>query len=68
VELLFDTTPALTPFTGGKANGRVNISPDGEQFLMFNGEPGRADETATRPQINIVQNWFEELKELVPIP
>ncbi len=45
-----------------------DISPDGEQLLMVfptdrpdTGEPAR-------PQINIVLNWFEELKERVPVP
>ena len=45
-----------------------DISPDGERLLMVfpagqpdTGEPGR-------PQINIVLNWFEELKERVPVP
>ena len=45
-----------------------DLSPDGERFLMVfpadqpdTGEP-------SRPQINIVQNWFEELKERVPVP
>jgi len=26
------------------------------------------DQTAARPQILVVQNWFEELKRRVPIP
>ncbi len=45
-----------------------DISPDGERLLMVfpedqpdSGEPARA-------QINIVLNWFEELKERVPVP
>jgi len=39
------------------------ISSDGGRFLMT-----RADESSRRgrPQITIVQNWFEELKRLVP--
>ena len=43
-----------------------DMSPDGERLLMVfpadrpdGGEP-------VRPQINIVLNWFEELKERVP--
>ena len=36
-----------------------DISPDGQQFLMI-----KADEEEL--QINIVLNWFEELKRLVP--
>ncbi len=45
-----------------------DMRPDGERLLMVfpadwtdSGEPAR-------PQINIVQNWFEELKERVPVP
>ncbi len=45
-----------------------DISPDGERLLMVfpadrpdSGEPARL-------QINIVLNWFEELKERVPVP
>jgi Tol biopolymer transport system component len=45
-----------------------DISPDGERLLMVfpadrpdSGEPARS-------QINIVLNWFEELKERVPVP
>jgi serine/threonine-protein kinase len=45
-----------------------DISSDGKQLLMVfpvdwpdTGEPAR-------PQINIVLNWFEELKERVPVP
>ena len=68
VELLFDTIPYATPFTGGNTNRRLDISSNGEQFLIFSVPLGRADETATRPQINIVLNWFEELKERVPVP
>ena len=45
-----------------------DMSPDGERLLMVfpadradSGEP-------SRPQINIVLNWFEELKARVPVP
>ncbi len=45
-----------------------DMSPDGERLLMVfpadqpdSGEPARL-------QINIVLNWFEELKERVPMP
>jgi dipeptidyl aminopeptidase/acylaminoacyl peptidase len=38
-----------------------DIHPDGKRFLMMK-------ETATvRPRIQVVINWFEELKQLVPI-
>ncbi len=38
-----------------------DISPDGLRFLMIREEEGPA-------QINVVLNWFEELKRLVPTP
>ena len=45
-----------------------DIMPDGERFIMIFPE-GAVDSVAPdRPQINIVQNWFEELKERVPAP
>ncbi len=45
-----------------------DMSPDGEQLLMvFPADRPDSGEPA-RPQINIVLNWFEELKERVPVP
>jgi hypothetical protein len=37
-----------------------DISPDGQRFVMVKGEPGSS-------RLNIVLNWFEELKRLVPV-
>jgi len=51
------------PYVMGNA-GEVNydISPEGQRFLMIK-------ETEPAPaQINVVLNWFEELKRLVPTP
>jgi Tol biopolymer transport system component len=52
-----------------------DISPDGKKFLMI--KPSGAPEGGTtaekpatappRPKINIVVNWFEELKQKVPV-
>jgi Tol biopolymer transport system component len=39
-----------------------DISPDGQRFLMIK------EEQTTTAQINVVLNWFEELKRLVPTP
>jgi len=44
------------------ATSNYDISPDGQRFLMI-----KADQ-AEVPQINVVLNWFEELKRLVPTP
>ncbi len=39
-----------------------DVSPDGQRFLMLK-EAGTEE-----AQINVVLNWFEELKRLVPTP
>ena len=49
------------------ANRDYDISPDGQRFLVVIPEDQDAAERP-RPQINIVLNWFEELKERVPVP
>ncbi len=50
-------------FSGG-AVVHYDISPDGQRFLMIKEAGG--DER--QGQINVVLNWFEELKRLVPTP
>jgi Tol biopolymer transport system component len=54
-------------FEGRYVSSRINpwnpyydISADGQQFLMIKNVEGRTG------QINVVLNWFEELKRLVP--
>ncbi len=54
------------PYDWGNEGRTYDVSRDGQRFLTV--KPGRADEDAPRPQINIVLNWFEELKERVPVP
>ena len=56
-------------FEGSYVRSRIDrayqyydISPDGRRFLMIK----EADEEGGQGQINIVLNWFEELKRLVP--
>jgi hypothetical protein len=39
------------------------VSPDGQRFLMIT--PNEAGDAAPA-QINVVLNWFRELKRLVP--
>ena len=48
------------------ANGRMyDISPDGERFLMV--KPGGSSELlSSGDDIQVVSDWFEELKRLVP--
>jgi len=50
---------------GSRSRRHYDISLDGERFLMVK----ESSEAGERPpdQINIVLNWFEELKRLVPI-
>ena len=63
VDLLFDLDPYVKP--SGLANRRIDISPEGDRFLMLK-TGGGSDEDAETTSIIIVQNWFEELKKLVP--
>ena len=73
VEMTLDGTPEWSNervlpiedflvFPGGSRD--YDITPDGEQFLMV----FPAEDEPARPQINTVLNWFEELKERVPVP
>jgi len=43
-------------------NQQYDVSPDGQRFLMPILEEGQMAVT----RINVVLNWFEELKRLVP--
>jgi len=58
-------SPAVL-FTGnyltGPATQQYDITPDGQRFLMIK------QEQTEGARINVVQNWFEELKRLVPTP
>jgi hypothetical protein len=49
--------PAPTTFPN------YDVSPDGQRFLML--EPSEQGQAAAT-QINVVLNWFEELKQKVP--
>jgi hypothetical protein len=46
------------------ANVDYAVSPDGQRFLML--KPAE-QERAGPTQINVVLNWFEELKRRVPV-
>jgi serine/threonine-protein kinase len=66
-EPTFTAGSPVVLFTGRYTMGGTvvdyDISPDGQRFLMMKA----ADEEEGQPgQINVVQNWFEELKRLVP--
>ena len=45
--------------TRTRGNQYYDISPDGQRFLMIKEPEGQS-------QINVVLNWFEEVKRLVP--
>ncbi len=65
------TTPALLVkegyFTvpGGNPGRMYDIATDGQRFLMI--KHGGADGTAAPASLNVVLNWTEELKRLVPV-
>jgi len=45
-----------------------DLSPDGKRFLMIKQESGgELPKPEARQRINIVVNWFEELKQRVPV-
>jgi eukaryotic-like serine/threonine-protein kinase len=49
---------------GGSPARFFDISPDGRRFIIV--KEGGDGRTAALPQVVVVQNWFEELKRLVP--
>ncbi len=59
-EVLFEGTYVSSRFISGYQY--YDISRDGQRFLMIKAEEG------STAQINVVLNWFEELKRLVPTP
>ena len=58
-QLVFEV-PYLTNQFG---TSNYDISPDGQRFLML-----KEDTAQEQAQINVILNWFEELKRLVPTP
>jgi len=56
------STPKLL-FEKRDANGSYDVGPDGKRFLMIK-QP--AVQQAAAEQVNVVVNWFEELRRLVP--
>ena len=50
----------LDPYSFGAPH--YDVSLDGQQFLMV-----RSPEAAETPGFVVVENWFEELKRLVPL-
>jgi hypothetical protein len=56
-KVLFEGTYVPTP----RSFPDYDVSPDGQRFLML-----KATEQTAPMQINVVLNWFEELKQKVP--
>ena len=63
-EKVFDA-PYLVRPPGGPLGRMYDVSADGQRFLMIK-ETSGADERPPSARIILVQNWFEELKRLVP--
>ena len=45
-----------------------DAAPDGQRFVVLRPTEAEGEEELPTPQINIILNWFEELKERVPVP
>jgi Tol biopolymer transport system component len=52
------------PYIGPNFGRSYDVSPDGSRFLMIKDD--LPSDAAPAPQLVVVQNWFEELKRLVP--
>ena len=61
--LLFEAPKAAVQPRAG-LGGDYSVSPDGQRFLMVR---PREQAQASLTQINVVMNWFEELKRKVPL-
>ena len=48
---------------GGRS---YDVSPDGQRFLMIKAAPVAGAQRVAARSIIVVENWFEELKRLVP--
>jgi Tol biopolymer transport system component/predicted Ser/Thr protein kinase len=62
--LLFEG-PYLSTLPANTWRPAYSVSADGQRFLMFKGKENPQNNAAT--QINLIQNWFEELKQKVPV-
>ncbi len=47
----------------GSPHPEYDVTADGRRFLLL-----ETDAMAVRPEVILVQNWFEELRRLVPTP
>jgi serine/threonine protein kinase len=65
-KVLFPDT-YISLLRGGNEGHAWDIHPDGKRFLMMKLAALESTDEISRPNIIIVQNWFEELKERVPV-
>jgi serine/threonine-protein kinase len=49
----------------GSPRPQYDVTPDGQRFLLLASAPG-TNASVGRPRMVVVQNWFDELKRLVP--
>jgi serine/threonine-protein kinase len=56
--------PYASNAVGGSLSADYAIASDGQRFLML--KPKEQQQQTALTQINVVQNWFEELKRRVP--
>ena len=54
--------------TANPADHFWDIHPDGDKFLMMKETSSESNLEKSQPTINIIINWFEELKEKAPVP
>lgn len=62
-DLLFD----WRYYAPNSAARHWDLAPDGQRFLMITSGEAEVDGSG-RAEINVVLDWFEELKARVPIP
>ena len=56
----------LADYTFPSWGRKYDISPDGQRFLFLKAGLGLGGEESVAPSLIVVQNWFEELRRLVP--
>jgi len=64
--VLFRGTYASTAASSGDLSP-WDISPDGKRFLMIKQTGASTSQGSGPRRVNIVLNWFEELKKKVPV-
>ena len=62
-----DTLFDLSSYEFPGSNRNYDISPEGERFLFLK-TAGNGNTSDSRPSFVVTLNWFEELRDRVPIP